>query len=536
MLVESAPPMPHNPIMDTTEPRSGPLVGEPQHAVPEDLRARLHPARWIVHEWAEYWLQADHAVVASVRVGATEIPATPFGSGNFRLRFENQLGLATISLREANGRVVEQHHLEVIAPKLATVEASLEFLEATLVALFQQIATTPFVLDSPTGRQVQDVRSHRHPLFDFHFFRQHSESIHRAIQAIVAQPHRRLDVQEMLVLPHQVRQVDRQAMLHVLQASRPMAGRPASASPLHRLRPERVLQQIPTETWDTPENRFVRDVAREMLMAIEVIEREPWWTGLPVNAQRPVRASREHLMLLVTDHRFASLGRLTVPPMQSRVLQRKDGYRELAALWPRFQRAQEPLFAAIESAIALRQIDQLYELWVLFDLIEQIAAMTGEQAQLTAQLDSLGAPTNNYAATFGDHGTLHYNRTKRTYSGLPLRPDYLWVPTCGRRVALDAKFRLRHQWIQAVTESGETEWNPTGEAKATTDDLTKMHAYRDAIPNVRAAVVLFPGTISMFRTTTSAKIPDLTLAELLANEDLHGIGAIAQTPVSIVQP
>ena len=67
----------------------------------------------------------------------------------------------------------------------------------------------------------------------------------------------------------------------------------------------------------------------------------------------------------------------------------------------------------------------------------------------------------------------------RLSSSLPLRPDIVVaVPGSGGLVlhVLDAKLR-----VDGVT----------GTFKA--DDLVKMHAYRDALPDVRSAVVLYPG-------------------------------------------
>lgn len=201
--------MAHNPDMDDIDPPSGPLTGGPQYAVPNELRERLHPARWIVHEWAEYWLQTDPAIVASLRIGSIEVAATPSGSGNFRIRFENQLGLATIDVLDAADCLHVRHHLEVIAPKLGSADASLDFLEAILAALHQQVATAPFVLSAPAGRQVRDRHATRQPLFDLHFFRTHGATIRAAVQTVIGQPHRRLATEETLVLPHQVRQMDR---------------------------------------------------------------------------------------------------------------------------------------------------------------------------------------------------------------------------------------------------------------------------------------------------------------------------------------
>ena len=507
-----------------------PLEGEGIVAVPGHLLGRLAPAAWIVHEWRDYWLKAPEA--ETVLVGSRAVAASPPGSGNFLVRFENQLGLATIRAVGRDGFEREPIHVEVIAGKFGSADESVLFLEATLTALFAQITTTPFVLGAMTERLVKESRTPPSPLFTFHFFRHHGREVLRSVQAILGQPHQRLSVEPELVRPHQVRQVDRESLVRMLQAGHPV---PSDAgvglSPLQRLRPERVWQQIPAETFDTPENRFVLMVARQMLGAARALQRQGWWPTVPATDQRPIVEAIEHLTMLTVDHRLAALGPMVVTPVQSRVLQRKDGYRELALLWQRFQRSREPLFEHMRQAISLRSVDQLYELWVLFDLIDQIAAICGETPVLAPVVDAFGTPTNNYRARFGRLGTLHYNRTRTTYSGLPLRPDYLWVPQDDSgTVALDAKFRMRRPMALTLGEDGEMSWEPTGGlAKATTDDLTKMHAYRDAIPNVRAAVVLYPGQVSVFRGVAGNRIDSLTVEQVLWG-DVEGVGAISLTP------
>ena len=83
--------------------------------------------------------------------------------------------------------------------------------------------------------------------------------------------------------------------------------------------------------------------------------------------------------------------------------------------------------------------------------------------------------------------------------------------------------------VRIEDDAGELAWVATdGPATATTDDLTKMHAYRDAIPHVRAAVVLYPGDTSVFRSLDGVK-RTLTLAEVLSGA-WEGIGAVALQP------
>lgn len=140
-----------------------PLEGEGLVAVPGHLRDRLAPAMWIAHEWRDYWLTATEA--ETVLVGSRRIEDSPRGSGNYLVRFENQLGLATIRVVERNGIEREPIHVEVIAGKFGSADESVLFLEATLAALFAQITSAPFVLGAMTERLVKESRTPPSPLF-----------------------------------------------------------------------------------------------------------------------------------------------------------------------------------------------------------------------------------------------------------------------------------------------------------------------------------------------------------------------------------
>jgi predicted component of viral defense system (DUF524 family) len=216
-------------------------------------------------------------------------------------------------------------------------------------------------------------------------------------------------------------------------------------------------------------------------------------------------------------------------PAQSRVLQRRDGYREMSLLWQVFQRARQPVLENLETAIDLGDVADLYEYWVLFELIERIRAHTGPPARLSDRVGDFGHPSWGLKATFTGAGTLHYNRSFTGYSGITLRPDYVWEGPDGDLIVMDAKFRMTNpqQWTSPDEEvtigSG-----PAAQAYKD-NDIQKMHTYRDAIDEVRAAIVLYPGTKQMFRTTAGAN-RDIDLSAII-DGDLDGIGAIPMTPV-----
>jgi uncharacterized protein len=504
--------------------------GSKLHAVPSHLQPDLAPAEHVIYEWTPYVVEYP---------GATRLQTGsdwhhPITTGVFQVTFENQLGLTTIRAYDDAGPLGNPLHVEVIASKFTMPHQSVNFLEQTLTDLFARLATSPFALSAATERYVRESQRSPSLLFAFHFFRHHGDELIRALQAILGRPHQRLTTDPELVRPHAVRQIDREAMIHMLTVSHPVpVALPSDRqrlTPLQRLRPERVWQNIPTETYDTPENRFVAAISRRMLTTIQTVQRVRWYAdqNIDLHTRTKIAHVAANLALLTMDTRFASLGPMTVTPSQSRVLQRRDGYRELSALWQRFQRSRQPLFTHLQHAIDLRNIADLYELWVWFELIDQITSITAVTPISVPLPDDFGIPSWRSCVHFEGHGTLTYNRTFTGYSGIRLRPDYTWERADGSLIVLDAKFRMEKPSELINASSDASDSLPTQKAKD--DDLVKMHAYRDAILGVRAAVVVYPGTEAMFRAKNGSLL-SVDICRLLC-DDIEGVGAIPMSPVS----
>jgi len=206
-------------------------------------------------------------------------------------------------------------------------------------------------------------------------------------------------------------------------------------------------------------------------------------------------------------------------PTSSQVLLRREGYRQALELWRIFHLARRPLFGALAEAMALRNVDALYEFWCFFELVERIGELTGETPVAHIETtDEHGLKWKSWVR-FGSAGRLYYNLSMRRWSVL-LRPDMLWVRG-DRHVALDAKFRLDLPDLLAEDDDG-----PVGTAKRA--DLYKMHTYRDAL-SLEAAVCLYPGVEDLFWEVGVGKVGRVSLAELLLG-DVAGVGALAMRP------
>ncbi len=498
--------------------------------VPIGLEAALAPARCCVFEWTEYRLTfkgADRLKVGSVWV-------SPAFEHRFVVQFENQLGLTSITPYAGSRPLAPPFPIEVLARKFSHPAQSVDFLTAILTDIFARQSSLPFQTIAMTERRVRE--SHRPPnlLFTYHFFRRYSADLIRALQAVLGRPHQRLTDDGVMVRLHEVRTLERESIVRLLTTGRGTAGTEAISSHapvIERLRPDRVFQRLPQETHDTAENRFVLMAARGMSLALDHLLRSTWFTKATVEDgdRMPFDRAGEHLKMLTTDSRLALLPHMQVYPAQSRVLQRRDGYRELAQLWNTFQRASQPIFEHLQHAMDLRNVAELYELWVWFELINRVTSHTGIAPVISVSTDDFGAPTRGQQARFGNIGALNYNRTfspgMGVYSAIRLRPDYVWERADGRLVIMDAKFRLDN--LHDLVASGHDD-NPAISAKAKDADLQKMHTYRDAIAGVTAAIVLYPGSEAGFWSIDGAKT-GLTIDDVITG-DLVGVGAISLRP------
>ncbi len=532
-------PIPHNAPMDTIdrpvpEPVICPLRPIDRNerwvrAVSGAQRAMLAPAEWIVYEWTPYVHECPGAT--HLMVGSRMLE--PLVAGVFQVQFENQLGLTSITPYRDGVRLASPVYVEVIASKFTSPDQSVTFLQATLADLFSRHSTIPFIVSAMTERMVRESLAPPNLLFAFHFLRHHHREFIEAVQAILGRPHQRLSEIEEQVRPHEVRHIDRESIIRMLQGGRSSptdtTRNVQTLTPLERLRPERIWQRRPEETFDTPENRYMLHICRRMLDTIRDIERTGWYRdNVPPRDKHHIDAVSEELTMLTVDRRFVALGPMVVIPTQSRVLQRKDGYRELGVLWQQLLRSRQPIFERMESAIDLRNVADLYEFWVLFELVDRIRDITGVEPTVSNTHGPFGEPGQGQTFTFAGHGVLFYNQGRRGYSKIGLRPDYLWEPVDGEWVAFDAKFRMRKPAEEMDEETGES--SSISVAKSKDDDWQKMHTYRDGLTRVRAAVVLYPGQERRFRDTTGTH-RDVDVADLLSG-DLNGIGAIPLQPVA----
>lgn len=482
-------------------------------AIPEHLHRALSPATHFVAEWQEYWLRwpAAHTLVCN----GTEIPAA--FPDTFRLKFENELGLAQMLPMRAGRQVGAALHLEVISRKLGGPESHVRFVQTLVDDIHRRAARLPFAPATATARGVRESVRPPTPIFLLHFLLQHGQELALALATIRARPHRVLAETRENVPFGRVSYLDADVVQSILRTPESWVHAPHTrvASRLGGNAPRTVEQRISILSYDTPENRFVRAFVSQLAAAAAQMPRERWWTSVPAARRAAIARTTALLSNFTREEFLENVGNAHVLPASSRVMQRREGYRECGLLWQLSQQSCRAIFEPLRRSMDLRRIDELYQIWVFFTLVEEIASLLGTPAVVTLPVSDSGGLACQARAIFGDRGELLYDAPAPSYS-FSMSPDYRWIASDGDSVVLDAKFRIDRSGSDEAT-------------RAKHDDLQKMHAYRDAF-DVRAAVCIFPGSTAEFFDTSKNGVRDCTLRQILFGNE-HGVGSLARSPV-----
>ncbi len=187
--------------------------------------------------------------------------------------------------------------------------------------------------------------------------------------------------------------------------------------------------------------------------------------------------------------------------------------------------------AATQHLHEIKDIAELYEMWCFFEVQRQVSLALKRQPVFAEPftVGDLGAHVRRCLRIAWDGGielfyNLSFSRTRadRSYS-LPLRPDVVLRvhrDDGHKDHVFDAKFKVRR--IAGEVEDGDEE----GRGVFKREDVYKMHAYRDALPSVRSAWVLYPGTELRFYGVDGA------LHEIMEEvaSPPNGVGALPLCP------
>ena len=345
------------------------------------------------------------------------------------------------------------------------------------------------------------------------------QSLSRALELVVRDPHRLFRAERAALSLDAARRVDSRTIARVVagadgvvRATGP-ATHTALALALHGHLPARVDVPRIEHTFDTAENRFVLEFIQQVRALIECTERMARSKAKPSvfwsNTVKDCAAMRRALGPFERHDVWIDVGRMAHLPISSPVLQRRRGYKDIlrhhlalraAARIPLRKNAVE------HHLLGVKDVALLYELWCYFAVVEAVRDVLGRDPDVAdrprAGGDKVDLPWD-FRVTWRGGPTVFYNLSfsrkqapPRRSSSLVLRPDIvIEIERAGEAElhVFDAKLKVEgFASIDADTDD-DAEVSSMTFKKV---DVAKMHAYRDALPSVRSARVLYPGNLA----------------------------------------
>jgi predicted component of viral defense system (DUF524 family) len=339
--------------------------------------------------------------------------------------------------------------------------------------------------------------------------------------------------------------------------------------------PDKITSIQKTDSVDTPENRFIKHALENFLK---------FCTDVNYKAKtfkhKQTIAESEILIHELENHLhnsiFKEISRPTTLKLNSPLLQRKEGYREVLRVWLMFDLAAKLIWQGGNDIYSggKKDIATLYEYWLFFKLLELFQSIFDIEPKEIAQLItetkdglSLQIRKGKYTPLEGVYNSknrklnirFNYNRTfsgKKNYpdSGswtTTLRPDYtlsFWPFGISENEAehqelivhihFDAKYKVANlsDFLEQNNEKdldSEKAENRKGIYKNV--DLLKMHAYKDAIRRTGGAYVLYPGDISINKIGFHEIIPGLGAFPVKPSKFDNGIEHLKKFILDVIE-
>jgi predicted component of viral defense system (DUF524 family) len=296
--------------------------------------------------------------------------------------------------------------------------------------------------------------------------------------------------------------------------------------------PARLTTQIKTDTVDTPENRFVKHVIKEFEYLCGLVCSKSKGEKNKPFIFYEAKALENKFSELLNHNVFREVSPLQSIPLNSPVLQKKEGYRDVLNAWLKYDLAAKLIWNGLDDEqynVGKRDVATLYEYWLFFKLLRLVENIFNVERTETAKLiektkDGLGLKLKqgNHTAISAKYThksrelniKYSFNRSfgKSKYPAggswtQQMRPDYtlsIWPSAFSEddaekqelivHIHFDAKYKIEGlKPFKEQIEINADEKLEQKEGRYKRDDLLKMHAYKDAIRRTVGAYVLYPG-------------------------------------------
>jgi len=288
------------------------------------------------------------------------------------------------------------------------------------------------------------------------------------------------------------------------------------------------------ETPDTPENRFYRyflESLEDRILSLHESAPEGY-------IRDSLEGFLDEVNLLLSAGWLMDVGELQVLPLNSQVLQKREGYRDVLRYFFILDLALRFTWEGLEDSIRgfERRLSELYEYWCYFRILRILEDITGDRVNPRDIFVRDGwrvrLRTGNSILRFSMDDTeiaLSYNgrfagdTPCRSYS-LPFKPDYsilVAVDECTCFIHLDAKYRstVRPDDLYESIDMRDSEEEL--ERRFRDGDVYKMHSYKDAILRSVGAYILYPGDKEIIFQEDNSEVPSVGAFPLNPGENIN---------------
>lgn len=324
-------------------------------------------------------------------------------------------------------------------------------------------------------------------------------------------PHRDLAVMEEYVDLHRADTIDPRVCLAIVQNPDKLLKAGSCGIPLSRkLRghlPRKILQYRGIETFDNPENRFVKRFIKDLLFNIGRII-EAYGDKLKDKLEK-LRGLKENLEVALQSECLQAADESGPASIfSSQVLFKKEGYRELLQAYNKLLLSKLPVFTYLQEKINQRRISEIYEFWCFFELSKKLEKLSRSECKIKVETTlEEGLAQSEVKSIISDYELIYnkkFTRSERGSYSVPLRPDFVLQKNGKPLLVFDSKFRfdiadqnLDLEIVSADENEEEAIHAGSAERIAKISDVFKMHTYRDAL-NVKSALILYPGDRNVF--------------------------------------
>jgi predicted component of viral defense system (DUF524 family) len=442
-----------------------------------------------IHEWQLYFIKSINNKVLNERLFNNRGRLIDINIGE--LFFKNAIGKSKF----------ENVNFIVKSVKLSNSE-----FEELLKTVDSKISKLTFFYNiSGVGSNVIRKRHnlHQDEYFKFKYLAQFFEvNLKPFLDSIIKEPHRlnlskrEYDILELTPF------IDEESMVEVFSGSNQFTTSIKSTSLSKKLFfngkehiPVEISHSLEFDTFDNVENRFIKFLVDNLIQLINFCYEKYDVISNHMLEDIDIKSIKKNLLYYSNRTILRDCKQMNYIPFSSQVILKKTSYNKALKFYQDLNSLPIIHFSenTYEEILELKKIDKLYEYYCFFKLEEILDEILFSYLKKT-NYKEIKSNTNliltkpeivyqNSNKKISFFYQKNYKKNESTYS-VDLDPDFsieiLNLDTNSLKIlVLDSKFKSKDEFVKS-------------------EDIHKMHAYKDAIINCDFAIALFPGKSNIF--------------------------------------